>query len=47
MVRGTAITIHPRCANRLKEAGFLHVEITGTDDERVREHIRANLLRLA
>ena len=47
MVRGTAITIHPRCANRLKEAGFLHVEITGTDDERVREHIWANLLRLA
>lgn len=45
-MQGAAITIHPRCANRLREAGFPHVEITGTDDNRVREHIVANLLRL-
>lgn len=47
MLQGAAITIHPRCAARLHEAGFAHVEITGTDDARVREHICANLLRLA
>lgn len=40
------MTIHPRCAERLREAGFVHVEITGTLDERVREHIVSNLLRL-
>lgn len=45
-LHGVAITIHPRCADRLREAGFLHVEITGTDDERVREHVMDNLLRL-
>lgn len=43
LVSGRAITIHPRCADRLKEAGFEHVEITAADDERVREHILANL----
>lgn len=43
---GAAVTIHPRCAERLREAGFVHVEITGTLDERVREHIVSNLLRL-
>lgn len=46
-LHGAAVTIHPRCADRLREAGFVHVEITGTLDETVREHIRANLLRLA
>lgn len=46
LVRGTAVTIHPRCADRLKEAGFVQVEITGTDDERVKERILANLLHL-
>ncbi len=45
-LHGTAITIHPRCADRLREAGFVHVEITVTLDEAVREHILANLLRL-
>ncbi len=46
-LQGAAITIHPRCADRLREAGFVHVEITGTDDERVREHVCANLLKFA
>jgi uroporphyrinogen-III synthase len=45
-LHGAAVTIHPRCAERLREAGFVHVEITGTLDERVREHIVSNLLRL-
>lgn len=45
-LHGAAVTIHPRCAERLLEAGFVHVEITGTLDERVREHIVSNLLRL-
>lgn len=46
-MRGVAVTIHPRCAERLREAGFKRVEITGTLDERVREHILRNLMRLA
>jgi hypothetical protein len=45
-VRGVAITIHPRCAERLKEAGFSHVDITGTDDSRVVQSVKANLARL-
>ena len=45
-LHGAAVTVHPRCAERLREAGFVHVEITGTRDERVREHIVSNLLRL-
>jgi len=45
-VRGVAITIHPRCAERLKEAGFSHVDITGTDDSRVIQSVKANLARL-
>ncbi len=45
-LHGAAVTIHPRCAQMLREAGFVHVEITGTQDEAVREHIVANLLRL-
>ena len=42
-LHGSAITIHPRCAERLHEAGFMHVEITGTDDDRVKEHVLTNL----
>ena len=43
MLHGSALTIHPRCADRLYEAGFTHVEITSADDEAVRAHIAANL----
>lgn len=42
-LQGTALTIHPRCADRLHEAGFARVEITSADDQAVREHITANL----
>ena len=44
-LQGTALTIHPRCADRLFEAGFQHVEITGADDQSVREHILDNIRR--
>lgn len=37
--RGSAVTIHPRCADRLREAGFSRIEIVGTDDERVRQAV--------
>ena len=36
---GAAVTIHPRCADRLREAGFTRIEIVGTDDERVRNAV--------
>lgn len=45
IVSGRAITIHPRCADRLREAGFKHVEITGVADETVRQHILANIVQ--
>ena len=40
---GAAVTIHPRCAERLTEAGFQHIRIVGTDDERVRDAVAACL----
>lgn len=43
LTKGTAITLHPRIVDRLKEAGFTHIEVTSTDDEAVVAHIRANL----
>ena len=45
-VRGIAVTIHPRCAERLREAGFTHVDITGTDDSRVVQCVKAHLMQL-
>lgn len=41
--RGTAVTIHPRVAARLREAGFETIEMTSTDDEAVCERIRPHL----
>lgn len=38
--RGAAVTIHPRCADRLREAGFSRIEIVGTDDERVKNAVK-------
>ncbi len=38
-VSGAAVTIHPRCADRLREAGFQHISIVGTDDDRVRQAV--------
>ncbi len=43
-VNGTAVTIHPRCAERLHEAGFTNVEITGTDDEQVVSCVKSHLI---
>ena len=47
LVRGVAVTIHPRCAERLREAGFECVDITGADDELVaacvKRHLAGNL----
>ena len=44
IVSGRAITIHPRCADRLREAGFKHVEISAAADEAVRQRILSNLI---
>ncbi|MCF0253111.1 MAG: uroporphyrinogen-III synthase [Duodenibacillus sp.] len=41
--RGWAVTIHPRCAARLRDEGFEHVEITGADDEKAAACIAAHL----
>lgn len=43
LVRGTAITIHPRVVRRLEEAGFKKIVVTSTDDETVRRHILESL----
>lgn len=42
-VRGVAVTIHPRCAERLREAGFQSVDITGTDDAQVTACVKRHL----
>ena len=41
--RGTAITIHPRCAARLAEAGFQSIDITGAEDDQVRSVVMKHL----
>ena len=43
MTRGAAVTIHPRVAARLREAGFERIDMTSVDDETVTAHIRAFL----
>ncbi|MGN1209935.1 MAG: uroporphyrinogen-III synthase [Duodenibacillus sp.] len=43
LTRGTAVTIHPRCAARLAEAGFMSIDITGARDEQVREVVLKHL----
>ena len=40
---GAAVTIHPRCADRLREAGFSRISIVGTDDDRVRKAVQTAL----
>ena len=43
VTRGAAVTIHPRVAARLREAGFERIDMTSVDDETVTAHIRAFL----
>lgn len=43
LASGTALTIHPRCARRLEEAGFREIELTEADDDVVRTHVLAHL----
>lgn len=43
LTAGSAITIHPRCAEKLTEAGFTKISITAAEDEPVRESILKNL----
>lgn len=40
VTKGAALTIHPRVAARLQEAGFRIIEMTATDDEVVAAHVR-------
>lgn len=39
LIAGHAITIHPRCAEKLTEAGFRNIKITAPEDEAVRNSI--------
>lgn len=47
LASGTALTIHPRCAKRLAEAGFREIELTEADDDAVRAHVLKHLERSA
>lgn len=40
LVNGHAIAIHPRVANRLREAGFESIQIAGVEDEQVSAIVR-------
>lgn len=44
LVRGVAVTIHPRVQDRLREAGFRQTELAGTDNDEVRRHVLAHLV---
>lgn len=44
LVKGVAITLHPRIKNRLREAGFSRMEVCDTDDETVCRAIKKYML---
>lgn len=43
LTAGDAITIHPRCAEKLQEAGFQNIKITAAEDEAVRISILSDM----